>query len=131
MHAEAKNELGQIDANVWNITIRRIRVRAGFTDAAALEYTVTDQAELRTIIRQERRSELALEGLRVYDIRRWKTAETVLNGFAHGIKAGDPSVDNGYKRVDERTFDPGKHYLWPVPQRERDLNQNLGQNPAW
>jgi hypothetical protein len=38
------------------------------------------QAELRTIIRMERTSEFALEGLRLYDIRRWKIAEQVLNG---------------------------------------------------
>ena len=30
-----------------------------------------------------------------------------------------------------RTFDPAKHYLWPVPQSVRDNNPNLGQNPNW
>ncbi|RZL08800.1 MAG: RagB/SusD family nutrient uptake outer membrane protein, partial [Hymenobacter sp.] len=62
---------------------------------------------------------------------RWGTAQTALTGYAHGIKAGDPSVDGGYLRVDQRTFDPAKHYLWPVPQRERDINANLTQNPGW
>jgi hypothetical protein len=82
-------------------------------------------------VRRERRTELAMEGLRIFDLRRWRTAETALKGYAHGIKAGDPSVDNGYLRVDQRTFDPAKHYLWPVPQRERDINPNLTQNPGW
>jgi hypothetical protein len=131
MHAEAKNELGQFDAAGWDKTVRRLRQRAGFTDPGALSFPGGDQAALREAIRRERRTELAMEGQRVFDIRRWKIAETVLNGYLHGIKVGDPSVDNGYKRVDQRTFDPARHYLWPVPQRERDLNQNLGQNAGW
>ena len=131
MHAEAKNELNQFTAADWNTTIGALRRRAGFTNAAALAFPGGDQASLRATIRRERRTELAMEGLRVFDIRRWRTAETVLNGFLHGIKAGDPGVDNGYLRVDRRTFDPARHYLWPVPQRERDINANLSQNPGW
>ncbi|HYG37352.1 MAG TPA: RagB/SusD family nutrient uptake outer membrane protein [Cytophagales bacterium] len=132
MNAEAKLELGQMTADVWNKTVRTIRERAGFTDPNALNFNTSwDDTALRNIVRNERRVEFALEGLRIFDIRRWKTAEVVLNGWAHGIKVGDPSVDNGFKRVDFRTFDPAKHYLWPIPQRERDLNQNLSQNPNW
>ena len=132
MYAEAKNEQGQMTAAIWDKTVGALRRRAGFTDPAALVFpTGATQASLRDIIRRERRSELALEGLRVFDIRRWRIAETVLNGFAHGARFGDPSVDNGYARVDRRTFDKDKQYLWPIPQLERDLNQNLTQNPKW
>lgn len=131
MHAEAKNELGQFDASVWDQTIRRLRQRAGFTDADALSYSAGNQASLREVIRRERRVELAMEGLRIFDIRRWRIAEEVLNGYVHGIKAGDPAIDNGYRRVDTRSFDPAKHYLWPIPLRERDLNPSLGQNLNW
>ncbi len=83
------------------------------------------------IIRSERRTEFAMEGLRIDDIRRWKIAETVLNGWAHGAKYGEPSVDNGYLRVQLRTFDKDKHYLWPVPPSERALNTNLSQNNGY
>ena len=131
MQAEAKNEQGLLSAADWAATIGALRRRAGFTDAAALAYPGGDQASLRAIIRRERRTELAMEGMRVFDIRRWRTAEIVLNGYAHGIPAGDPAVDNGYLRVDLRAFDPAKHYLWPIPQRERDINANLTQNPGW
>ena len=72
-----------------------------------------------------------MEGLRIFDIRRWKIAEDVLNGYAHGAKFGSPSVDDGYLRVNLRTFDPDKHYLWPVPRDERLINTNLSQNPNW
>lgn len=132
MYAEAKNELNQLTADVWNQTIRALRVRAGFTEAEALNFNAAWTADQRTaIIRRERRTELALEGLRIFDIRRWKTAETVLNGWVHGAKYGEPSVDNGYIRVNQRSFDPAKHYLWAVPRDERNLNKNLSQNNSW
>src|SRR5690606_23625619 len=70
MHAEALMELGQFNADVWNQTIRPIRQRAGFTDAAALEFDASiSEDELRDEIRNERRVELAMEGLRIFDIR--------------------------------------------------------------
>ena len=83
MYAEAKNELGQMNETIWNQTIRAIRQRAGFTDASALNFPTAD---MRNIIRRERRTELAIEGLRLFDIRRWGTIETVMNGNPHGAK---------------------------------------------
>ncbi len=132
MYAEAKNELGQLDANGWNQTIGALRKRAGFTDAAALNFDSSlSEENLRTVVRNERRVELAFEGLRIFDIRRWKTAEDVLNGWAHGAKFSATSEDGGYLRVNQRNFDPGKHYLWPIPRDERLINPNLSQNPGW
>jgi hypothetical protein len=128
MYAEAKDALGQMNADVWNATIRPIRQRAGFTEASALEYPAGNTTE---IIRNERRSEFALEGLRIDDIRRWRIAEEVLNGWVHGARFDDPSVDNGFIRVQLREFDPSKHYLWPIPASEIALNNNLGQNPNY
>jgi len=132
MYAEAKNELGQMNSTVWDQTIKALRTRAGFTDAAALSFNSSlNQLALQEIIRNERRTEFGMEGLRIFDIRRWKIAEDVLNGYAHGAKFGSSSVDNGYLRVNLRTFDPDKHYLWPVPRDERLINTNLSQNPNW
>jgi hypothetical protein len=132
MYAEAKNELGQMSNDIWDKTIHALRARAGFTDAAALNYNgAAGQAGLRNIIRNERRTELGMEGLRIFDIRRWRTAETVLNGWVHGAKYGPVAVDNGYIRANQRVFDPAKHYLWPIPREERNLNPNLTQNPGW
>jgi hypothetical protein len=132
MNAEAKNELNQFDASTWASTVGALRTRAGFTDAAATNFDGTlSQAGLREVIRNERRVEFAMEGLRIFDIRRWKIADDVLNGYAHGAQFGIPSQDNGYLRVNLRAFDPGKHYLWPVPRDERLINPNLTQNPGW
>lgn len=132
MYAEAKNELNEMDENVWNSTIGALRTRAGFTDASAVNYDASwGQSDLRDIIRRERRVELALEGLRIFDIRRWRIADEVLEGNPHGARYGDISTDNGYIRLDRRTFNEERDYLWAVPQAERDLNPNLGQNPNY
>lgn len=130
MRAEALIESGAMNNTEWNRTIRPLRVRAGFTESRALDFPGT--SDLRKIIRQERRSELAFEGLRHLDIMRWKIADQVLNGWAHGMYTGDAiGTDNGFIRVENRSFDPAKHYLWPIPQSERDLNKNLTQNTEW
>ncbi|GAO44643.1 hypothetical protein FPE01S_03_06820 [Flavihumibacter petaseus NBRC 106054] len=132
MYAEAKNELGQMDEETWNKTIKALRLRAGFTETSATAFDgALGQDQLQTVIRRERRTELAMEGLRIFDIRRWKTAEEVLNGWAHGAQFGEPTIDNGYIRANERSFDPNKHYLWPIPRDERNLNPNLTQNTGW
>ncbi|MBD1262135.1 RagB/SusD family nutrient uptake outer membrane protein [Maribacter polysiphoniae] len=132
MYAEAKTELGQMDQATWDNTIKAIRSRAGFTNPTALNFDNSlGKDELRQIIRNERRVELAFEGLRIFDIRRWKTAEDVLNGWAHGAKFGPLSQDDGYIRANLRFFDPNKHYLWPIPRDERLINPNLSQNPGW
>jgi hypothetical protein len=132
MYAEAKNELGQMNESIWNTTIKALRTRAGFTDPGALVFNATaTKASLQNTIRRERRIELALEGLRIFDIRRWKLAETAMNGYPHGAKYGDAGVDNGYIRLDKRSFNKDRDYLWAVPQSEKDLNPALGQNPGY
>ncbi|WP_428329405.1 RagB/SusD family nutrient uptake outer membrane protein [Mucilaginibacter sp.] len=128
-YAEAQNSLGQMNADVWSKTIMLLRQRAGFTDPNALSYP--GNADMTNIIRRERRVELAMEGIRTEDIRRYKLSEVVLNGYAHGAKFSDPTVDNGYIRVQLRKFDPAKNYLWPIPASELNLDKNLTQNPGY
>lgn len=127
MYAEAKNELGGMNETVWNQTIRPIRERAGFTDASALSYPAT--GNMQAIIRRERRCELAVEGLRVFDIRRWKTIETVLNGRPHGAKFA--AGNTKYIELDERKFNKDRDYLFAIPQSQRDINKSLTQNPGY
>lgn len=129
-YAEAKNSLGQMDATVWNKTIAALRTRAGFTDPGALTYP--GNADMTNIIRRERRAEFALEGLRIDDIRRWKTAEVVLNGYAHGAKfSTDQNIDNGYIRAQKRTFNPARDYLWAIPATDINKDPALTQNPGY
>lgn len=130
MYAEAKEALGEFDGKIWNKTIRPLRERAGFKDSEALEFP-SGASNIKEIIRNERRSEFAFEDLRIDDIRRWETAEEVLNGWAHGARYGDRSVDDGYLRVQMRSFEVPKHYLWPIPESEISKNNNLTQNPGY
>lgn len=130
MNAEAHAELGSLNASVWDKTVKLIRKRAGFTDAAALDFNAG--ANNKEIIRNERRCELAFEGARFKDIMRWKIAEKVLNGNVHGLYTGAlVGTDGGFVILEKRSFDPAKHYLWPIPQYDRDINNNLDQNPNW
>jgi len=129
-YAEAENSLGQMNATIWNGTIGALRARAGFTNPAALAYPAT--GDMTTIIRRERRAELALEGLRTDDIRRWQTAQTVMNGYAHGAQfSGDATTDNGFIRAQKREFNSGRDYLWPIPANDVSLDKNLTQNPGY
>lgn len=126
MYAEAKNELGQMNEDIWNKTIKPIRQRAGFTDVSALSFPTSD---LQNIIRRERRCELAIEGLRLFDIRRWKTIENVMNGYPHGAKF---AADNSqYIQLDQRKFNKDRDYLFAIPQSQRDINKSLTQNPGY
>ena len=128
-YAEAKIELNQIDATVYN-AINAVRTRSD-VGLPALN-TGMSQADLRNAIRTERTIELAFEGLRLFDIRRWKIGPAVMPGKVFGITytSGTNVLTVEVPSV-LKTFDPSKHYLWPVPQKEKELNQLLGQNPGW
>ena len=85
IYAEAKIESNSIDATVLE-AINRVRARAYGVDVTDTgnypAITTTNQAELRKVIRRERKVELANEGFRLYDIRRWKHCR---QGSAGGI----------------------------------------------
>jgi hypothetical protein len=115
MYAEAKNEATGPDASVY-AAINQIRARVGINMPPIASGLSQDQ--LRQKIRHERRIELALEGLRWSDVKRWKTAETYIPTL---IDAGGV----------HRAFDKTKHYLMPIPQSEMDINPNLVQNPGY
>jgi hypothetical protein len=128
-YAEAKIELNQIDASVYD-AINAVRQRADVNMPAIT--TGKSQAELRAIVRHERMVEFPFEALRFFDIRRWKIAQDVMPGKVYGISYVD---DNG----DLQTIEvPGwtqvwndRNYLWPIPQKEIELNPNLTQNTGW
>lgn len=75
-YAEAKNELGQCTQEDLDKSINLVRARAyEGTDIVYPKVEATSQAALRKIIRMERRSEFAFEGLRYRDLLRWRIAE--------------------------------------------------------
>ena len=129
MYAEAKNELGQMSEEVWNATIAPIRARAGFKKATALNYPTLNKEPMRTLLRRERRSELAIEGLFLYDLLRWKAAENILIGSLTSAKytaTTTPEIIFIYN------FKANRDYLWAVPQAEIDnWKALLPQNPGY
>ncbi len=131
MYAEAKNEVGELDSQIWETTIKALRERAGFTTQEALAYPSNlSEEEIRQIIRQERRSELALEGLRYFDIIRWKEGKDYLEGTVYGAKFANNNTE--YIKLDERRFDENRDYLWSLPRQQIDLNKNLlPNNPGY
>jgi hypothetical protein len=126
--AEAAVETGQ-DLDLALDYINLLRERAGHVPATALT---------RELVRRERRVELALEGLRYYDIERWDLGPTVMNGPYYGSRLGSVNTTTGevtwgtgYILVEKRNFYPERKYLLPIPQSELDVNPNMTQNPGY
>jgi hypothetical protein len=111
MYAEAKNEASGPDPSVYS-AINDIPARVNMPPLPK----GLSKAEMRKRIRNERRVELALEGLRYFDLKRWKIAEKVM-----------PQVDvPGAKRKFRKN-----NYVWPIPQNVIDINSNIKQNPGY
>ena len=114
--AEATNEVSGPTSAVYT-AVNAVRQRA-WTNLPVLPAGLTKE-QMRARIWNERRVEFAFEGMRYRDIRRWKLAETYINTLV------EPGTN--VKRV----FNPSKHYVWPFPQSEIDVNKNLVQNPGY
>lgn len=127
MYAEAIHEQRGMPSEIWDITVKPVRKRAGFTTSLALDYpAAASKEQIREIIRNERRSEFAIEGLRFFDIQRWKAGTKYLNGYVMGAKFVNNNTEN--IRLDNRRFDENRDYLWSVPRSQMDLNPNLKPN---
>jgi hypothetical protein len=129
-YAEAQNEATGPDASVYD-AVNQVRTRS---ELPALPDGLTKD-QMRTAIRHERRVELAFEMKRWYDLIRWKLAEVNLNRPKRAMLI---TVENGvtvYKTINapggETTFDPAKHYLWPIPRTVLDKNEKVEQNPGY
>jgi hypothetical protein len=117
MYAEAQNESVGPGTSVYE-AVNKIRERAGMPDIA----TDLSREELREVIRLERRIELAGEGLYYNDIRRWRTAEIVMNADVYNSKG---------QVIQSRNFNPNRDYLWPIHAVTIQENPALKQNPGY
>lgn len=129
IYAEAMIEQNKLDGTVYD-AINEVRQRPD-VDMPPIVAGKT-QEELRDIVRHEREVEFAFEALRYFDIRRWKIAETVMPGKVYGLSYKD--ADNQLQTIEVpawiQTWDD-RNYLWPIPEKETDLNPNLTQNNGW
>jgi hypothetical protein len=126
MYAEAKFELGQGADPAALAAFNLVRQRPSVNMPPVTTLT-------QSLIRNERRVELAFEGLRLFDIRRWKIAEQVMPAPAvcgiDYINAAGQTVRQ-CQPASARQF-PARAYLWALPQSELDLNSNLKQNAGF
>ena len=130
--AEACCRLGEIAPA--NAAVKAVRERVG------LPYTDKSGSELEAAIRQERKVELAYEGLWYWDLRRWKVAHKQypegLTGYQqHGLKIvknADDTFTYTYVSVDDRDRNfLEKMYQFPLPTSELTSNALVDQFPEW
>lgn len=116
LKAEAMNELGQPVADVKSVLLQ-VRQRVGLGDVSA-----TNQADLRTAILNERRLELAQEGQRWNDLKRYGVAVQTMNALNEIDLRTNTRVN--YNATNTQL-------LLPIPQIELDRNPKLVQNPGY
>jgi len=87
---------------------------------------------LRSIIQRERMIEMALEGERFWDLRRWKLASDVYNSPIYGWDVDQAESELYYRRrlLFAQKFGL-KDYFWPLRESDLIVNKNLVQNPGW
>ncbi len=140
-YAEALNEYSGPSDLVFE-ALNTVRQRSGIPTVqeswsnAAWAKTVNKHETvdgLREIIRQERMIELAFEGQRYYDVRRWKKAAEYFNKPVTGWSVDESSINKFYtvKNVGQRAFLTPRDYLFPIKLDEIIVNSNLVQNPGW
>ncbi len=142
---------GNISDDVLNKSINVVRSRKGVEmPPLTNQFVQVNGLNMQMEIRRERTVELAFEGFRRDDLRRWKTAETEMKGAIMGIKytgteyEEQQALNSGYSGlIDEsgflviepeanRFFTTPKHYYYSIPLDELYLNTNLApNNPGW
>src|SRR5690606_6988375 len=137
LYAEALNEVNPNDPRILEY-IDKVRERAGIPRLAEIKPELLgDKAGIREAVRREMRVELATEGQRYFDVRRWMIADGLpgeggQGGQFHGLDMEAPTLDGFYNRtvVQTRAF-TRKQYLFPLPQDEIQLSRLLVQNPGY
>lgn len=136
MRAEALIESGNSTPEVYAL-IDQVRARAKMPTVESVEGTGLSQAQLRAVLRHERRVEFFMEGTRYADMLRWKDQSLVHDAYGYDksllTNPASPSTWQ-FKQVklETRTFDPNKGWLWPIPQADIDINKKLlPNNPGY
>ena len=135
-YAEAMNEAyGPNDKASYELSavnaLNMVRQRQGVNMPVI---AATSKEEMRSLVKRERRVELAFEGHRWWDLVRWKDAATALNQPLRGVHITNlgGSFSYQYFNVENRVFTSPKMYLYPFPQTEvTKSNGVLTQNPGW
>lgn len=140
LRAEAENEIKEAPDNDVYRWVDSIRLRAGLegvVDSWSKYSTIpgkpSSKEGMREIIKHERLIELAFEGQRPFDLRRWKDALRYQNEPVQGWDIQGVQANEYYRVVtlfNNRNFTT-KDYLWPLYTSSLIRNSNLEQNPGW
>lgn len=132
--AYAQIDYGQYQSQALG-ALNEVRGRVGLPAKTSAD--APDKDSFMTLLRKERCVELAGEGFRYWDLRRWKLAESVINGqTAHGVKITRESDGTfSYEKVDcdggaTRIF-LEKYYYFSLPTSETANNDLCDNNPYW
>ena len=133
--AEAENEYNGATPDVYQV-LKDLRARAGIAAGDNGMYGLRENMtadEMRNVVRNERRIELAFEEHRFWDIRRWKIAQQVYGKALHGMSIIRDGATFNYNVVEvfKPVFTAPKMYLYPIPYDEVVKNDNMLQNPGW
>lgn len=139
-YAEACNEKPKRDEAEALKYINLVRERAGLNKLeVAYPEIVNNQKLLRELIQKERMVELAFEGHRYYDVRRWMIAEAEFNGLNHKeftLNLLATKYEESWNRTSAvwggggRLFEP-KHYFFPIHENQLKEMKNITQNYKW
>ena len=137
-YAEACNEKPSREPAESLKYINLIRERAGLNklEEAYPEINfLSDQEALRQMIRKERMIELAFEGHRYYDCRRWMIAEKEMNYMPKTLNVAATTFDASWERTYNiwnraMVFEP-KNYFMPINQEQLNEMVNITQNYGW
>jgi hypothetical protein len=134
--AEAENESVGPTQEVYDAIID-LRKRAHIKDSGTGLYGLKPihdmtKTEMRQVIQNERRIEMAFEEQRYWDIRRWRIAEDIFAEPLYGLQITKSGQTLNYTRVEvaRYSFD-NKRYFYPIPYSEVIKNRNMKQNPGW
>ena len=128
-YVEAAIELNQLsDPNIYDY-LDDIRDRAGMPPVDRTKYAT--QTKLRELVRRERRVELAFEGHRFWDIRRWKIGAETTKVYGLTITPqNDGSFSYMRSVIQQRGWEDRMNF-YPIADAELFKNHNLVQNDGW
>lgn len=138
LYAETLNEVsGPVDEVFHYINLVREKaglptVQDSWTNFARDPGKYMTRSGLRQIIHRERTIELAFEGHRFWDLRRWKQGVDELNGPIYGWDVSQKEAESYYRlrELFKQEFRV-RDYLWPIRELDIIVNKNLVQNPGW
>ncbi|GEO02605.1 hypothetical protein AAE02nite_02690 [Adhaeribacter aerolatus] len=122
MLAEAYNETGQLSKAI--VELNKVRARSAMPglNSGKPALAVNSKADMTQRIIHERAVELASEGHRYFDLKRWGLLKTNTQGVIEKSIVGDNLLTRNFQ---------DRHVIWPIPAQEIETNPALEQNTSW